>query len=210
MADAAGREASRAFVCPQCGRPANAVTRGVAVWDGHDTDGDLVNPPAEWTLVQCDRCWIPSVELREDYGRGFEYDEPLVVLPAAHRISPNVPAALRREWEEARTCLDHKAYTACVVMVRRTLEGTCQDQGVKKPTLAASLGALRSQGLIDGTLADWADALRVLGNQGAHYTGKSVTRADAEDSLAFAEALLDHLYVLRKRFTEFQGRLQQR
>jgi len=65
---------------------------------------------------------------------------------------------------------------------------------------------MKANGLIDATIAEWADALRVLGNEGAHYTGKQVPRADAEDALAFAEALLDHIYVLRKRFEEFANR----
>ncbi len=46
----------------------------------------------------------------------------------------------------------------------------------------------------------------VLGNEGAHYTGMRVPRDDSEDALAFAEALLDHIYVLRKRFEEFARR----
>ena len=33
-----------------------------------------------------------------------------------------------------------------------------------------------------------------------------VPRDDSEDALAFAEALLDHIYVLRKRFEEFARR----
>jgi hypothetical protein len=117
------------------------------------------------------------------------------------------PRTVQQEWEEARKCFEAKAYSACVVMVRRTLEGTCADQGVPVKTLAKGLRALKEQGRIDGMLAEWADALRVLGNQGAHFTGKQVSRDDAADSLAFAEALLDHLYVLRKRFDEFRARL---
>jgi hypothetical protein len=78
---------------------------------------------------------------------------------------------------------------------------------VKAKTLARGLRELRDRELIDGVLAEWADALRILGNQSAHFTGKEISREDAEDSLAFAEALLDHLYVLRKRFAEFQKRL---
>jgi hypothetical protein len=151
---------------------------------------------------------MPSVEIREDYGGGFEVDEPVIVYPAPHRISPDVPSELRREWEEARACFSSKAYTACLVMVRRTLEGTCKLQGVKKRTLAENLRELEKQGRIDGTLAEWADALRIAGNRGAHYTGEAVPREDAEDALAFAEALLDHVYVLRKRFDEFQRRIK--
>jgi hypothetical protein len=95
-------------------------------------------------------------------------------------------------------------------MVRRTLEGTCQEQGVKERTLAEGLKKLQIRGLIDDTLAEWANAMRIIGNEGAHFTGLAVAREDAEDALSFAEALLDHLYVLRKRFAEFQTRLAAR
>ncbi|SCF46460.1 protein of unknown function [Micromonospora marina] len=65
---------------------------------------------------------------------------------------------------------------------------------------------MRDQGLIDTSIADWADGLRVLGNQGAHYTGRKVSREDANDALDFAEALLDHIYVYKRRFEEFKKR----
>jgi Domain of unknown function (DUF4145) len=65
---------------------------------------------------------------------------------------------------------------------------------------------MKDQGKIDSTLADWANLLKIVGNEGAHFTGRPVNREDAEDALAFAEALLDHIYVLRKRFDEFKAR----
>jgi hypothetical protein len=194
------------FICPHCHEPTTASVRGEAVWDGFAGE-EAVNPPTEWRLLQCTHCWHPCLQAREDYGGGFGDDDPIVMYPAPQRISPAVPQPLRNEWEEARTCLDAKAYTACAVMVRRTLEGTCKDQGVKAKNLAKALQELRDQGLTEGILAEWADALRVLGNQSAHFTGREVSREDAEDSLAFAEALLDHLYVLRRRFAQFQKRI---
>jgi len=153
---------------------------------------------------------MPSLQVREDYGIGFDKDEPSLIYPERRRLSTDVPAPLRREWEEAFTCFEAKAYTAATVMVRRTLEGTCKEQGMTKRTLAENLKELQAQGLINDTLAQWADALRVVGNAGAHYTGRSVSREDAEDALHFAEALLDHSYVLRKRFEQFQQRLDKR
>jgi hypothetical protein len=135
MPRAADEGVGRAFTCPHCEKPATAVSRGAAVWGGIDEQGRVVNPPAQWTLVQCERCEQPTLEVREDYGDGFEVDDPVFVYPTPHRMSPNVPSDLRREWAEARACFQAKAYTACLVMVRRTLEGTCEDQGVKKRTL---------------------------------------------------------------------------
>lgn len=196
------------FMCPHCDQPSSAVVCGKAVWDGFDESGKSGGPPCEWTLVQCHRCRMPTVQLREDFGRGFSDDDnPATVYPAPPRISSSVPDLLRREWNEAQICLGAKAYAACAVMVRRTVEGTCKEQGVKERTLARSLETMAERGLIDGTLADWADALRIVGNKGAHFTGEVVSREDAVDALAFAEALLDHIYVLRKRFAQFQARL---
>lgn len=171
-------------------------------------NGEPENPPVQYDLVQCGRCNQISLEIREDYGNGFSDDEPVTVYPAPQRLSWTIPDPLRSEWEEARRCFKAKAYAACMVMVRRTVEGTCADQGVVGRTLAESLNALQRDGSIDGTLAAWADALRIAGNRGAHYTGELVSREDAEDALSFSEALLDHLYVLRKRFSDFQARLE--
>jgi hypothetical protein len=148
--------------------------------------------------------------LREDYGAGFDEDKPVFLYPAPRRLSIAVPRKLRRAFEEARTCFDAKAYTATAVMVRRALEGTCADQGSTKRTLAESLKELQAKGKIDGVLAEWAELLRVVGNEGAHFTGDEVSSEDAEDALEFAEALLDHLYVLRKRFDDFKGRQERR
>jgi len=144
---------------------------------------------------------------REDFGGGFDEDDnPLIVYPVQWRLSWDVPEPLRREFEEAQACFGAKAYKATVVMVRRVLEGACRENDVQERTLVKSLGKLKADGLIDAIIAEWADALRLLGNEGAHYTGKQVPRDDAEDALAFAEALLDHIYVLRKRFEKFANR----
>jgi hypothetical protein len=196
---------TRPFVCPHCDHASNGVVRGQAFWD---SDGGSQGPPVEWALVQCDRCFEPALQVREDFGGGFADDNPVIVYPVPPRLSPSVPAGLRREWDEAQACFRAKAYAACVVMVRRTLEGTCTDQGVKGKTLAQSLKKLAADGLMDEALARWADALRIVGNQGAHYTGKPVDREHAEDALAFAEALLHHIYVLRQRFAQFLARIE--
>ena len=199
----------RSLVCPHCGKPTAAKIMGQATWHGFDADGVQVDPPTEWAFLQCQVCWHPIVQTRMDYGyqQDFNLDEPTVIYPSPRRLSGQIPLTLRGEWEEARTCFDARAYTACVLMVRRLLEATCMEQGVKKGNLKSKLGALQTQGLVDGVLQEWAEALRIVGNKGAHDIGSNVERIDAEDALAFAEALLDHIYVLRKRFAEFQQRI---
>ena len=81
---------------------------------------------------------------------------------ATTRLSWEVPEPLRREFEEAQACFTAKAYEATVVMVRRVLEGTCKENDAQERTLVKSLDKLKAGGLIDTTLAQWADALRIL------------------------------------------------
>jgi hypothetical protein len=69
---------------------------------------------------------------------------------------------------------------------------------------------MRTIGLIEGRLLEWAQELRVLGNEGAHFTGERVARQDAQDALALAEAILDYLYVFSAQFFEFKNRRELR
>ena len=91
-------------------------------------------------------------------------------------------------------------------MCGRTLEGACEMQGVKERTLQKALDKMKTLGIIDGRLADWADTLRDVRNAAAHFNDERVTRQDAEDALAYSEALLDYLYVLKARFEAMKAR----
>jgi hypothetical protein len=164
-------------------------------------------PPSLVTLAQCNTCGQALLFVQEEYHWSEGWDELTRVWPGARRqLSIEVPEPLRAEHSEAHKCLDSRAYTAAVVMVRRTIEGVCANHGIKERNLHGSLTKMRDNGLLDQRLLDWAQALRVLGNEGAHYTGKQVSREDAVDALALAEALLDNLYVLTAKFKEFTDR----
>jgi len=166
-------------------------------------------PPSLLQLARCAKCGQGVLAVEEDYGHGWEND-PVTVWPLTQSaISTLVPTSLRQAHEEARKCFSIKAYTASAVMVRRTLEGVCKDQGVSKTPLMRALQELRDTDKIEGRLFEWAQALRMLGNQGAHFTDEAVTREDAADALALTEALLDYMYVLAARYEEFAKRRQQ-
>lgn len=195
--------------CPHCERPALAGVVGEAP-DFSGEDG----PPYLLELVRCGKCSKPFVTVEEDYGDGWD-GEPGVLWPEQQRpLSLHVPEDLRRTHAEGRRCFSAKAYTATAVMVRRTLEAVCIDQGMtgdpsgRPKPLFKMLEEMRDQGKIDGRLFEWAHELRSLGNQGAHYSSASVTREDAADGLALAEALLDYLYVLHAQFNTFKLRRQ--
>ncbi|GAA1795739.1 DUF4145 domain-containing protein [Actinomadura chokoriensis] len=111
-----------------------------------------------------------------------------------------VPTSLARELTEARACYNAKAFTATVVMVRRTLEAICADKGYSEKTLTLSLKKMAEEGELDPQICDWAHELRTLGNEGAHFTGNQLSRADASDALALARAMFEYQYVMTAQF----------
>ncbi|MEU4686465.1 DUF4145 domain-containing protein [Streptomyces xinghaiensis] len=158
-------------------------------------------------IARCRLCFQTLIlETRTD-GENPYAREANCIWPTPDRtLAETIPDDLRREHSEARTCFNAKAYTATVVMVRRTLEGVCAEHGINKKPLHKAFQEMESTGLIEGRLLEWAQELRLLGNEGAHYTGKPVARQDAADAIALAEALLDYLYVFSAQFREFKKR----
>ena len=98
------------------------------------------------------------------------------------------------------------AHTAAAFLARRIVEGIAFDLNANGRDLGKKLADLRTKGAIEGRLADWANALRLLGNDAAHEVNIAVSHEDATDALAFAEALADYVYTFRRRFDRFEAR----
>ena len=193
--------------CPKCNSPALAesVTQYI------DQSEFPIQPPWDdlYVVVRCRICFeymLITHPQDEKNKRSFLRNNKRIWPTSDREMSSKIPESLRLEHKEARSCFKIAAYTATVVMVRRTLEGVCSENGVSKTPLIKALQQMQTDGLIEGRLLEWAEALRVLGNEGAHFTGQRVAREDAQDALALAEALLDYLYVFSAQFDEFKKR----
>jgi hypothetical protein len=189
--------------CPRCDSPGVCTTRGTL--DRFDPSDGL---PERWSLLSCPH-GHPLLVVQSKYypDMAFDDDTPYRVYPAQDRqLSDLIPEELRSAHEEARRCFNSKAFTAAVVMSGRVLEGACKLQGVSERTLQKSLDKLHQLGVIDGRLAAWAQALRQVRNAAAHYSVERIDRQDAEDAIAYNEALLDYLYVLKDRFEAMKAR----
>ena len=73
-------------------------------------------------------------------------------------------------------------------------------------TLAVGLAQLRSQGVIDDKLLQWAEALRKERNLGAHAAEEEVTKENAADVIAFTIAIFEYVYTLSEKYAEFVAR----
>jgi len=185
-----------AVVCHSCGYPSSAYIAGKIT--GEDDDGLF-----ELSLIRCEHCDAASVVRQDEAGEAF----PVEVWPRGPRtLDEQIPAGIRQSVTEARNCFGAGSYLATAVLVRRSIEGLCADQGANHKTLHRALQDLVGREVIDARLLEWADGLRVLGNIGAHFTKQSVSKQDASDAIDLIEALLDYVYVFTAKFEEFKTR----
>jgi hypothetical protein len=95
-------------------------------------------------------------------------------------------------------------------MCRKTLEGLCAEHNVTGKNLVQALRELKEQNIIEQRLYEWADALRISGNEAAHDVSVTVTAEDARDILEFTNALLEYVFTFRDKFEAFKERQAQR
>lgn len=189
--------------CPSCGAKVDAVVlHAYEYWTPDE------GPPAEFSFARCPVCSNPFLLVREDYGGGFDQDdEPVRLYPPRDRpVHPSFPTKVADAFQEAHACLKNKTYVAAIIMCRKTLEALCAEHGVRRGTLAASLKSMKDQNLIEQRLFEWAEELRLAGNEAAHEVGVSVSAQDATDVYEFTDALLQYVYTFRDRFKEFKDR----
>jgi Domain of unknown function (DUF4145) len=161
-----------------------------------------------YSFCSCPRCEGPFVAMQQLEFDG-ERSEPTRLYPAhSDGISSSLPAPIRAAFQEATVCFRAQAYTATAIMCRKTLEGICHAHSVTERNLAKSLEKLRDNGVIDARLFDWADALRLFGNDAAHDVNVTIGASDARDILDFTRALVEYVFTFHERFLAFQARRQ--
>lgn len=108
-----------------------------------------------------------------------------------------LPPAVLAAFEEAVKCEAAGCYRAAALLVRRTLEEVCDDQGASGASLYARLESLDSKvTLPHGFLAGLHD-LRLLGNDAAHIDLRDFDEVGAEEAslaLEMTKLLLQPLY----------------
>jgi len=159
----------------------------------------------KYSFLKCPRCSRPFIMLQVDEGPGWEEPERLYP-PKETSISAAVPNAIRSAYEEARTCFRGKAFTAAAIMCRKTLEGICEEHKITGRNLADSLKQMKDQGIIERRLYEWADALRISGNEAAHSVNVTISAQDARDILEFTNALLEYVFTFQDKFEQFKKR----
>jgi hypothetical protein len=186
--------------CTNC----NAIVDGEVIDYYTDVD-DESGMAGRYSFLKCPRCSRPFLMLQVDDGPGL--DEPRRLYPATDMVvSVAIPNSLRLAFDESRACFRTKAYTATAIMCRKILEGIADENKITARNLASALKEMKDKGIIENRLYEWADALRISGNEAAHGVNSQISLQDAKDILEFTHALLEYVYTFQEKFEQFKKR----
>ena len=162
-------------------------------------------PPGRYSFLKCLKCELPILVVEENYGDGWE--APSRIYPSEEKaLNLPIPTSVCEVYNEARSCFRAKAYTATAIMCRKTLEAICAEHKIKAKNLISRLESMKESGIIEKRLFDWADMLRISGNEAAHDLQTKVPLEDARDILDFTNALIEYVFTFRDKFEAFKKR----
>ena len=161
--------------------------------------------------LQCPKCSSPFlVEQELDVDRETLkdfWDSPQKIYPSTlFHINPIIPEELQRALLECIQCYKANAHTATAIMCRRTIEAFCKIKGIEEKNLDKSIRRLKDEGFINDQLYEWANELRLIGNQTAHNIHTEFSIIDSKDILDFTIAILDFTYSFKDKFDKFKAR----
>lgn len=108
-----------------------------------------------------------------------------------------IPDKVLRAFEEAIICHSNDCYIASAIMLRKTLEEICYDQGATGTNLFKRLDALSRIIIVPKQLIDATQELRLLGNDAAHLesqTYEEIGKTEIEISIEFTKEILKAVY----------------
>ena len=205
--------------CPECNIriTTKIVTKGVDTFSN-----SAATPPEgvdaeffiyEYFVCVCKHCGQPFLIRRANFevpGGYMDLTEDEVLYPPERSTQlDGVPPSLKKRYKEAVLSFKVASYESCAMMCRKCIETMCTTLGANGRNLNDKLNNLYEAKKIDSRLLEWAQEIRLVGNDGAHEDD-IVTRRDARDTLDFTEYILTYVFILTSRLDKYRNRRARR
>jgi Domain of unknown function (DUF4145) len=163
-------------------------------------------------ILECPRCLNHMITM----CCGIDWCN--VLYPTGRKSISHLPEEVENEYLQAVNSR-RLSIEVCVLHIGRTLEAICEHEGITgkkivkgKETfipLAERLKELANSGKIPKPLADMADLLKAIRNDGVHYSKDSIiNNDDIQTALDFLETILEYLYAAPAKIAELQKKLE--
>jgi hypothetical protein len=119
-----------------------------------------------------------------------------------------LPEPVQGPLEEAIECHAHECYPAAAVMVRRTLEMVCKDQGATGDNLYKRIENLGKAIVLPKGMIDALHNLRLLGNDAVHVEAQvfaEVGRQEVEVAINVVKTILQATYQMDALLSELEN-----
>lgn len=180
--------------CPHCGI-ANPLLVGVWASDGPLPRGDG-NKSYCWACYICTSCGSAITAKGEYLGSVFEVP---AIFPSAKSAHEDIPEPARRFLQQAFDTIH--APDAAAVMAGSAVDAMLKYYKYEKGNLYERIDQALGDNLLTKGMADWAHEVRLGSNRPRHADKEkpNVSSDEAQQSVEFAEALGNFLFVLTAR-----------
>lgn len=203
-----GELATYQIQCPFCFEKGNFTTAFHATKKKPNSSKKL-----NFDTLKCENCagYVMVLWSSNEHSFGPDAHHDYRVLPWPQRIDSapeHWPEEVQRYWIQAQRNLQDESWDAAALMARSALQVSLRDNKAQGNTLKAEINDLASKGILPPLMKDWSDNIRELGNISAHpQPGQPpTTPEDAKDIVKFLNFLLEYLYTLPKRISEYRSR----
>lgn len=175
--------------CPHCSKAGTFDLAGAS---------DIANGIWVFGLRKCPN---PNCKGLLFFGKGTQapHNSTLITYPSSKIMfdKTGIPLSILRSFEEAITCHSTECFIASAIMLRKTLEGICEDKGATGTNLFKRLESLSKIIVIPNELIEATHELRLLGNDAAHLeaqTYEQIGKNEIEISIEFTKEILKAVY----------------
>ncbi len=145
----------------------------------------------------------------EESGNLGQLSEAVLLYPTKNKLDKIVPEPIIKDYEEAKKVIK-KSPIAFAVLVRRALENVCINKSAVGKNLKQKLDDLGKKGVIPESLSKMADAIRYLGNAGAHAGGEDIDDEEAKILDDFVRAIIEYVYVAPDKLNKLANKISKK
>ncbi|MCG7867500.1 MAG: DUF4145 domain-containing protein [Candidatus Thiodiazotropha taylori] len=124
------------------------------------------------------------------------------------RYPDHWPEAVGRYWLQAKRNLKDENWDAAALMARSALQIALRDHDATGKNLYQEIDDLAEKRVLPPIMQEWSHNVRELGNDSAHPKPEqeATNPIDAKDIVQFLDFLLEYLYTLPKRISDYRER----
>jgi hypothetical protein len=195
--------------CPWCGRVSNFEVQPGGSLAHRVADGPFGSYSTHTlSTLRCLGCKRGTVVITDQRGNGIHW----YPAPGMGVLDKQVNKGVASAYDEGMRCLSIGANRAAAVMFRSALSLFVKDKGNDKACgerhLKTALKHMKADGSLHSSLAEWADHLNQLGNEGAHPEDyDDVTAKEAAELGDFVRHLIRHEYEMPAQLLRSRGLL---